>query len=207
MVSFYELKAEKPKGETYNFDALKGKVVLIVNTASKCGFTPQFEELEELNKKYGEKGLVVLGFPCNQFANQDPADDEGIGAFCKKNYGVTFDVMAKTDVNGNNTSTLSMLHRLIRGSERQRLILLPSDPQMKYSSSSKRRSLACWVRKASSGTLQSSSSARMARSSSDTRLRSSPARLHPRSKNCFRLDCVLVPYLYVSRIPVNMLID
>ncbi|PWN52851.1 glutathione peroxidase [Violaceomyces palustris] len=104
MVSFYDLKALKPKGEEYTFDQLKGKVVLIVNTASKCGFTPQFEELEELNKKYADRGLVILGFPCNQFAGQDPEDDQSIGAFCVKNYGVTFPMMAKSDVNGSNAN-------------------------------------------------------------------------------------------------------
>lgn len=84
MVQFYDLKAERPKGDAYDFSTLKGKVVLIVNTASKCGFTPQFAELEDLHKKYKDQGLVVLGFPCNQFANQDPENDEGIGAFCQK---------------------------------------------------------------------------------------------------------------------------
>ncbi|PWZ00480.1 putative GPX2-glutathione peroxidase [Testicularia cyperi] len=104
MVTFYDLKASKPNQEQYTFDQLKGKVVLIVNTASKCGYTPQFAELEELNKKYADKGLVVLGFPCNQFANQDPENDDGIGAFCQRNYGVTFPIMAKSDVNGANTN-------------------------------------------------------------------------------------------------------
>ncbi|CAO1616212.1 unnamed protein product [Jaminaea pallidilutea] len=104
MVQFYDLKADKPKGEQYDFATLHGKVVLIVNTASKCGFTPQFGELEELHKKYQDQGLVVLGFPCNQFANQDPENDEGIGSFCMKNYGVSFPIMAKSDVNGANTN-------------------------------------------------------------------------------------------------------
>lgn len=84
MVDFYTLSAPKPNGTSYDFASLKGKVVLIVNTASKCGFTPQFAELEELNKKYKDQGLVILGFPCNQFASQDPEGDEGIGAFCTK---------------------------------------------------------------------------------------------------------------------------
>lgn len=84
MVSFFELSHPDAKGKAYDFDQLKGKVVLIVNTASKCGFTPQFAELEELNKKYKDQGFVVLGFPCNQFASQDPEDDAGIGAFCQK---------------------------------------------------------------------------------------------------------------------------
>ncbi|PWN20470.1 putative GPX2-glutathione peroxidase [Microstroma glucosiphilum] len=104
MVDFYTLSAPKPNGSSYDFASLKGKVVLIVNTASKCGFTPQFAELEELNKKYKDQGLVILGFPCNQFASQDPEGDEGIGAFCTKNYGVSFDMLAKSDVNGSNAN-------------------------------------------------------------------------------------------------------
>ncbi|SPO44228.1 probable GPX2 - glutathione peroxidase [Moesziomyces antarcticus] len=104
MVSFYELKAKKPSQDDYNFDQLKGKVVLVVNTASKCGYTPQFAELEELNKKYADQGLQILGFPCNQFAGQDPENDDKIGEFCQRNYGVTFPMMAKSDVNGSNTN-------------------------------------------------------------------------------------------------------
>lgn len=104
MVQFYDLKAERPKGESYDFDSLKGKVVLIFNSASKCGFTEQLGGLEELHQKYKDQGLVVLGFPCNQFAGQEPENDEGIGAFCQRNYGVSFDMMAKSDVNGANTN-------------------------------------------------------------------------------------------------------
>lgn len=84
MVSFYDLKAKKPSQEEYTFDQLKGKVVLVVNTASKCGYTPQFAELEELNKKYADQGLQIIGFPCNQFAGQDPGNDEAIGEFCQR---------------------------------------------------------------------------------------------------------------------------
>lgn len=84
----------------------EGKVVLIVNTASKCGFTPQYKGLEELYKKYGDKGLVILGSPCNQFANQEPGTEAEIGEFCKLNYGVTFPLFSKIDVNGNNTHSL-----------------------------------------------------------------------------------------------------
>lgn len=84
MVTFFELKAKKPSQEEYDFEQLKGKVTLVVNTASKCGYTPQFAELEELNKKYADQGLVVLGFPCNQFAGQDPENDDGIGQFCQR---------------------------------------------------------------------------------------------------------------------------
>ena len=84
----------------------KGKVLLIVNTASKCGFTPQFTGLEELYKKYADKGLVILGFPCNQFGHQDPGSDSEIGAFCQKNYGVSFPMFSKIDVNGESADPL-----------------------------------------------------------------------------------------------------
>ena len=80
--------------------AYQGKALLIVNTASACGFTPQFAGLEKLHQDYADQGLVVLGFPCNQFGSQDPGSNEEIGAFCQKNYGVSFPMMAKTEVNG-----------------------------------------------------------------------------------------------------------
>ncbi len=84
----------------------KGKVLLIVNTASKCGFTPQFAGLEELYKKYKDRGLVILGFPCNQFAEQDPGSNEEILNFCQVNYGVTFPMFDKIDVNGKDAHPL-----------------------------------------------------------------------------------------------------
>lgn len=84
----------------------RGKVLLIVNTASGCGFTPQFEGLEKLYKSYNAKGFVVLGFPCNQFAGQEPLDEKGIENFCRINYGVTFAMFAKIDVNGPNAHPL-----------------------------------------------------------------------------------------------------
>lgn len=82
MVTFYDLKAAMPQGKSFDFAQLKDKVVLIVNTASKCGFTPQFEGLEKLHKTYSPRGFTVLGFPCNQFMSQDPGNDESIGSFC-----------------------------------------------------------------------------------------------------------------------------
>jgi glutathione peroxidase len=84
----------------------RGKPLLIVNTASACGFTPQFAGLEELHKRYGERGLVVLGFPCNQFGHQDPGSNEEIASFCQVNYGVSFPMMAKIDVNGGEAHPL-----------------------------------------------------------------------------------------------------
>lgn len=102
------LKYEMPllNGELQALGEYRGKVVLIVNTASKCGFTPQFEGLEALYEKYKEQGLVVLGFPCNQFGSQDPGSSEEIGSFCQKNYGVTFPVFEKIEVNGGSSAPL-----------------------------------------------------------------------------------------------------
>ena len=100
MKKIYEFKALTSKGKELDFSKFEGKVLLIVNTASKCGFTPQFAGLEELNQKYKDKGLVVIGFPCNQFKEQDPGSDAQIEEFCQLNYGVTFQIMKKIDVNG-----------------------------------------------------------------------------------------------------------
>ena len=102
MPSIYDFKALTSKGQELDFAQFEGKVLLIVNTASKCGFTPQFAGLEELNQKYRDRGLVVIGFPCNQFASQDPGSDSEIEGFCQLNYGVTFQIMKKVDVNGSN---------------------------------------------------------------------------------------------------------
>ncbi|KAH8100827.1 glutathione peroxidase-like protein [Cristinia sonorae] len=104
MSSFYSLSAELPGGKKYDFEQLKGKVVLIVNVASKCGFTPQYKGLQALYQKYKDQGFVILGFPCNQFGGQEPENDEGIAQFCELNHGVSFPLMAKSDVNGDNTN-------------------------------------------------------------------------------------------------------
>ena len=101
MATIYDFKAVTSKGAELDFAQFRGKVLLIVNTASKCGFTPQFQGLEELNQRYKERGLVVIGFPCNQFAHQDPGTDSEIEGFCQLNYGVTFQIMKKIDVNGD----------------------------------------------------------------------------------------------------------
>ncbi len=106
MTTIYDFKALTSDGKELDFNQFRGKVLLIVNTASKCGFTPQFTGLEELNQKYKDKGLVILGFPCNQFAYQDPGSDEEISNFCQVNYGVTFQMMKKIDVNGENASPI-----------------------------------------------------------------------------------------------------
>jgi len=102
----YDFKARALDGSDINFNNYKGDVLLIVNTASKCGYTPQYTGLEELNKKYAEKGLKVLGFPCNQFGQQEPGNSSEIGTFCKHNYGVDFQMFEKIDVNGNEAHPL-----------------------------------------------------------------------------------------------------
>ena len=104
MASIYDFKALSNRGKEVNLADYKGQVILIVNTASKCGFTPQYDGLEELYKKYKDQGFVILGFPCDQFANQEPGSDEQIEEFCRLNHGVTFPLMAKSDVNGANAN-------------------------------------------------------------------------------------------------------
>lgn len=101
--NFYDLKAISLQGKEISMSDYKGKVVLIVNTASKCGYTPQYAGLEELHKKYKDKGLVVLGFPCNQFMKQEPGTTKEIQEFCQINYGVSFQMFEKINVNGANT--------------------------------------------------------------------------------------------------------
>ncbi len=100
MTSLYQFEAELLEGDTKQMSEYEGKVLLIVNTASKCGFTPQFAGLEKVYEKYKDQGFEVLGFPCNQFGGQDPGSNDEIGAFCQRNYGVDFPMFAKVDVKG-----------------------------------------------------------------------------------------------------------
>lgn len=100
MTNIYQFEAELLEGENKSFSDFEGKVLLIVNTASKCGFTPQFTGLEKLYEKYKDQGLEVLGFPCNQFGGQDPGTNEQIGSYCQRNYGVSFPMFAKVNVKG-----------------------------------------------------------------------------------------------------------
>ena len=93
-------------GDTLNLEEKKGNVLLVVNTASKCGFTPQYDGLEAVYQEYKDRGFEVLGFPCNQFGNQEPGNADEIEQFCKLNYGVTFPLMEKVDVNGDGASPL-----------------------------------------------------------------------------------------------------
>ena len=99
-MSIYDFEALSIDGASVPLSRYRGQVMLIVNTASACGFTPQFTGLEKLHQQYGPKGLAVIGFPCNQFASQDPGDNAQIASFCQKNYGVSFPMMAKIEVNG-----------------------------------------------------------------------------------------------------------
>ena len=105
-MSIYKYTATSLSGEEVPMETWRGRVLLIVNTASACGFTPQYAGLEALYKKYDPRGLTVLGFPCNQFGAQEPGSEAEIGAFCEKNYGVTFPMFAKIDVNGSNAHQL-----------------------------------------------------------------------------------------------------
>lgn len=102
-MKFYDLSVNTPHGEVINFSAFKGKTVLIVNTATKCGLTPQFTGLEKLHQKYKDQGLVVIGFPCNQFHNQEPESNSTMVESCKINHGVTFQLTEKIKVNGPET--------------------------------------------------------------------------------------------------------
>ena len=102
MVTIYDFKALDNKGEEVDMAQYRGKVLMIVNTASKCGFTPQYDGLEALYQKYKEQGLVILGFPCDQFKHQEPGSDEEIAEFCRVNHGVTFPLMRKIEVFGEN---------------------------------------------------------------------------------------------------------
>lgn len=105
-MSIYDIDVENMSGDKVSLNDYKGNVLLLVNTASKCGFTPQFEGLEELNKAYKDKGLSILGFPCNQFLRQDPGSNEEIAEFCQLNYGVSFKMFGKLSVKGKNQHPL-----------------------------------------------------------------------------------------------------
>lgn len=105
-MSIYDFTIKSNKGEDISMSAYKGKVLLIVNTATKCGFAPQFNDLETLYQEYSEKGLEILAFPCNQFLNQEPGSDSEIANVCQINYGLSFPLMAKIDVNGGNAHPL-----------------------------------------------------------------------------------------------------
>lgn len=102
----YDFSVKDIKGKSVPLSKYKGKVLLIVNTASECGFTPQYKGLQALHEQYKDRGLAVLGFPCNQFGGQEPGDEKAIEQFCELNYGVSFPMFAKVDVNGDNADPL-----------------------------------------------------------------------------------------------------
>ena len=102
-MDFYNLTYRTPQGDEKSMEAYRGKAVLIVNTATKCGLAPQFKELEALHQEYKDKGLVVIGFPCNQFRNQEPESNASMEESCELNFGVSFQLSEKIDVNGTNT--------------------------------------------------------------------------------------------------------
>ena len=102
-MNIYDFNIKSPNGASIHLDEYRGKVILIVNTATKCGLTPQFEELETLHLKYKDEGLIIIGMPCNQFLNQEPETNESMVESCKINHGVTFLLTEKINVNGNDT--------------------------------------------------------------------------------------------------------
>lgn len=104
--SIHQFKVTSLEGEVFDFASLKGKKILIVNTASECGFTPQYKDLQELYEKYKDKNFIIVGFPCNQFGNQEPGNSQEIKAFCTKNYGVTFPMMEKIYVKGDSIAPI-----------------------------------------------------------------------------------------------------
>jgi glutathione peroxidase len=106
MTTLSDFSATAIDGQDIDLSSYDGKVVLVVNTASKCGLTPQFEGLQQLHEQYGERGFTVLGFPCDQFAHQEPGDEAEIAEFCQSNYGVSFQMFSKIDVNGDNAHPL-----------------------------------------------------------------------------------------------------
>lgn len=118
MTTIYDFTVEDASGKSTSLASYKGKVLLIVNTASKCGFTPQYKGLQALYDEFHERGLVILAFPCNQFAHQESGSNEEIQQFCQLNYGVTFPVFAKIDVNGKNSHPL---YKFLRSQDGTRL--------------------------------------------------------------------------------------
>ena len=115
MTTLGDFKATAIDGTERDLSDYEGQVVLVVNTASECGFTPQFDGLQKLHDEYADRGFTVLGFPCNQFGGQDPGDDEQIAGFCQKNYGVTFPMFSKVDVNGDEAHPLFQWLRQEKG--------------------------------------------------------------------------------------------
>ncbi|KXZ46966.1 hypothetical protein GPECTOR_39g460 [Gonium pectorale] len=116
---FYKLSAKQIDGSEFNFSELKGKVALVVNVASQCGFTGQYSGLQALYDKFKDRGFVILGFPCNQFGQQEPGAPEEIVSFCSRKYSVTFPIMAKTDVNGENAHPVYKYDMFLKSQQKQ----------------------------------------------------------------------------------------
>lgn len=144
--SFYQFSARSLQGKEIPMEEYKGKVVLVVNTASKCGFTPQYEGLEDIYRRYNDKGLVILGFPCNQFGNQEPGSEKEISEGCLINYGVSFPMFSKIEVNGDNAHPIfkylkkslpGLLSSKIRWNFTKFLIDASGNPSKRYSPATK----------------------------------------------------------------------
>lgn len=151
---FYQFTAKSLQGEEISMEAYKGKVVLVVNTASQCGLTPQYEGLEALYEKYKERGLVILGFPCNQFGKQEPGDEQSIAEGCLINYGVSFPMFSKIEVNGGDAHPLykflkkkkgSLLGDRIKWNFAKFLINKDGEPVKRFSPPTKPESLEKYV--------------------------------------------------------------
>ncbi|MCK0161832.1 glutathione peroxidase [Allomuricauda sp. F6463D] len=155
-MKFYEFGAERLDGIQESMNKYQGKTIIVVNTASKCGLTPQYKGLEELYQKYKDKGLVVLGFPCNQFGNQEPGSTENIKEFCEVNYGVSFPMFVKIDVNGNDAHPIfkhlkSELRGLLGGKIKWNFTKFVIDktgrPVKRFAPTSKPSSMAKYIEK------------------------------------------------------------
>jgi glutathione peroxidase len=143
---FYQLSAKSLEGKEVKMGSYEGKTVLVVNTASKCGLTPQYEGLQNMYEKYKDKGLVILGFPCNQFGNQEPGDEKSIVEGCLVNYGVSFPMFSKIDVNGENAHPIfkylksklrGMLGKTIKWNFTKFLIDAAGNPVKRFSPTTK----------------------------------------------------------------------
>ena len=154
MNNFHQFEAKSLQGKEIRMENYKGKVVLVVNTASKCGFTPQYEGLEKLYKKYKDKDFVVLGFPCNQFAKQEPGDEKSISEGCLINYGVTFPMFSKVDVNGESAHPIfKYLKAELKGTFGNKvkwnftkfLIDANGDPQKRFSPTTKPKDIDKYI--------------------------------------------------------------
>jgi glutathione peroxidase len=154
--NFYQFKAKSLQGKEISMEEYRGKTVLVVNTASKCGLTPQYEGLETLYRKYKDDGLVILGFPSNQFANQEPGDEKSIAEGCLVNYGVTFPMFSKVDVNGESAHPIfryltrelgSMLGRKVKWNFTKFLIDRSGKPVKRFAPTTKPESMEDIVKK------------------------------------------------------------